>query len=199
MLPTRSLPRNSADAPGHASHEPRQHRAHDSASRRLTPRPPAAPAGRPGRCRGSPARARTPARSGPRRRGRRCRASGSGRGGSRAPARPAPGPPGRGRAARARGAPRPPSPARRSAACRSGSRSRRRRSSCCVARISVAFSARPSRLSRSISRRPSREASRNHASSNSTTLCTERSPDTSRIAYAAISFSVATPSRSAWS
>ena len=45
-----------------------------------------------------------------------------------------------------------------------------------MARISVAFSDRPSRLSRSISRRPSREASRNHASSNSTTLCTERSP-----------------------
>ena len=44
--------------------------------------------------------------------------------------------------------------------------------SCWVARISVAFSARPSRLSRSISRRPSREASRNQASSNSTTLCT---------------------------
>ena len=109
------------------------------------------------------------------------------------------GPRGPGRAARARGAPRRRSPGRRSAGCRSGSRSRRRRSSCWVARISVAFSARPSRLSRSISRRPSREASRNHASSNSTTLCTERSPDTSRIAYAAISFSVATPSRSAWS
>jgi hypothetical protein len=46
----------------------------------------------------------------------------------------------------------------------------------------VAFSARPSRLSRSINLRPSREASKNHASSNSTTLCTDRSPDTSRIA-----------------
>lgn len=50
------------------------------------------------------------------------------------------------------------------------------------ARISVAFSARPSRFNRSINRRPSRDARRNHASSKSTTLCTDRSPLTSRIA-----------------
>ena len=143
----------------------------------------AAPAGRPGRCRGSASRCscdRLDLQLGDAVVDVAHQAAAAR--GSRARARPARGPRGRGRAARARGAPRRRSPGRRSAGCRSGSRSRRRRSSCWVARISVAFSARPSRLSRSISRRPSREASRNHASSNSTTLCTERSPDTSRIA-----------------
>ena len=151
------------------------------ATARFMPPPPARCEHR-GRCPGCGAGARARSRSAARRRGRRCRASGSARAGRTGSARPARGPRGRGRAA--------PS-ARRASAAVSWPKMKRvpirfsispTSVSCCVARISVAFSARPSRFRRSISRRPSREASRNQASSKSTTLCTERSPATSRMA-----------------